>query len=267
MTFDKVSLAASNYSNSAPLIWSFWHGSRQAEVNLITDAAPSKCALMLDAQEVSVALTPVIEYQRIAETVIIPSCCVASKHQVRSVVLVTKGEDLKRAKTVALDVSSKTSVALTQIIFREFFGRKPEFVSAQPNIEKMLAKHDAALLIGDPALNLDRNKFRVFDIVEVWREFTGCGFVFAFWLARQEASESVQKIDFSKARDEGLEKIEEIMRFYAPQVMLPTLDFNRYLTQNITYSLDEELIKGLQLYYQLARKLNLIGTLKSLKFT
>ncbi len=266
MTVDKITLAASNYSNSAPLVWSFWHGFRQSDVNLITDAAPSKCALMLEAQEVAVALTPVIEYQRIAETIILPSCCVASKYQVRSVVLVTRGEDLKRAKTVALDVSSKTSVALTQIIFREFFGRKPEFVSAEPNIENMLAKHDAALLIGDPALNLDRSKFRVFDIVEVWREFTGCGFVFAFWLARRAVAESARKIDFAGARNEGLEKIEEIMKFYAPQVTLPTPDFHRYLTQNITYSLDEELIEGLQLYYQLAHKQNLIPELKLLNF-
>ena len=266
MTVDKISLAASNYSNSAPLIWSFWHGSRQSEVNLITDAAPSKCALMLESQEVAVALAPVVEYQRIAETVIVPDCCVASKYQVRSVVLVTKGEDLKCAKTVALDVSSKTSVALAQIIFREFFGRQPEFISARPNIEKMLAKHDAALLIGDPALNLDHHKFRVFDIVEVWREFTGCGFVFAFWLACREATEQARKIDFAAARDEGLQKIEEIMRFYVPQVNLPTSDFHCYLTENITYSLDAELLEGLQLYYRLASKLGLIPELKSLNF-
>ncbi|MEP6924435.1 MAG: menaquinone biosynthesis protein [Pyrinomonadaceae bacterium] len=259
-------LAASSYSNSAPLIWSFWHGLRQTEVNLMTDAAPSKCAEMLRQGEVSVALTPVIEYQRISETLIIPDACVGSKDQVRSVILVTKGDELKTAKSVALDFSSRTSVALTQIIFREFYDHQPEWIPHRPVIDEMLAKHDAALLIGDPALNLDREKFRVFDIVELWRGFTGCGFVFAFWLARQEAIEKVRKIDFARARDEGLTKVEEIMDFYSSEVSLARADFRRYLLENINYTLEEEMLSGLKLYYQLAHKNALIPDLKSLNF-
>lgn len=257
-------LAASNYSNSAPLIWSFWQGARRNEVEFLPDAAPAKCAEMLRQKQVEIALTPVIEYQRIAETVIIPQVCIGSKEQVRSVILVTKGDELKDAKTLALDTSSRTSIALTQIIFREFFGRHPEFVQHQPDIETMLERHDAALLIGDPALRVDSNKYRVFDIVELWREFTGCGFVFAFWLARREAVEQTRKIDFTAARDEGLENINEIIRFYEKSVPLNNQDFRRYLLENITYRLDEELIKGLQLYYRLAHKNGLINNLKPL---
>lgn len=259
-------MAASNYSNSATLIWSFWHGAQREKVIYLPDAAPSKCAEMLGQNKVEIALTPVIEYQRIAKTLIIPDCCIASKHLVKSVILVTRGDELKSAKTVALDVSSKTSVALTQIIFREFFARQPEWIAHEPDAEKMLETCDAALLIGDPALNLDPDKFRVFDIAQLWREFTGLGFVFAFWLARAEAAEQARELDFIGARDEGLEKIEEIIRFYTPQIKLSPANFYLYLTQNITYSLDEELKLGLQLYYKLARKLGLIENLKELEF-
>jgi chorismate dehydratase len=262
---DSPRLAASNYSNSAPLVWSFWHGAKQNEVEYLPDAAPSKCAEMLRQAAVEIALTPVIEYQRIANTVIIPEVCVASNEQVRSVILVTKGDELKNAKSVALDTSSRTSVALTQVIFQEFFSRKPEFVSHQPDIETMLAAHDAALLIGDPALRVDKAKFRVFDIVEIWREFTGLGFVFAFWLARKEALEAARKIDFTAARDEGLAKIDEIINFYSPVVPLERADFHRYLTQNITYHLNQELLDGLQLYFRLACKHNLINALRNLE--
>ncbi|HEX8265734.1 MAG TPA: menaquinone biosynthesis protein [Pyrinomonadaceae bacterium] len=259
-------LAASNYSNSAPLIWSFWKGSKNREVEYLPDAAPAKCAEMLGKGAVEIALTPVIEYQRIEDVLIVPQVCVGAREQVKSVILVTKGEDLRDAKSVALDVSSKTSIALTSIIFREFFEREPRFVSHAPDVEKMLAKHDAALLIGDPALRVDRKKYRVWDVAEIWREFTGKGFVFAFWLARKTSAAEARSIDFVGARDEGLGKIEEIIDFYLSQVTLGRNDFRRYLTENISYTLNDELLEGLQLYYRLAHKHNLIPKIKPIQF-
>jgi chorismate dehydratase len=259
-------LAASNYSNSAPLIWSFWKGSKQTEIEYLPDAAPAKCAEMLGSGAVEIALTPVIEYQRIEDVLIVPQVCVGAREQVKSVILVTKGKDLRDAKSVALDVSSKTSVALTSIIFREFFEREPKFVSHAPDVEKMLAKHDAALLIGDPALRVDRAKYRVSDVAEIWREFTGKGFVFAFWLARKTSAAEARSIDFVGARDEGLGKIEEIIDFYLSQVTLGRNDFRRYLTENISYMLNDELLEGLELYYRLSHKHNLIPAIKPIQF-
>jgi chorismate dehydratase len=258
-------LAASNYSNSAPLIWSFWKGVRRQTVEFLPDAAPSRCAEMLRTNAVDIALTPVVEFQRIIDCKIIPEVCVASRQSVKSVILVTKGEDLKQTKSIALDVSSKTSVALAKIIFREFFGRNPNSFSHAPDLEEMLLKADAALLIGDPALRVDRQRFRVFDIVELWREFTNLGFVFAFWLARR-GTNAAQAADFAAARDEGLRQIEQIIDFYLPQVLFDKTEFRQYLTENISYALDAELLAGLRLFYQLARKHNLIPNLKPLKF-
>lgn len=259
-------LAASNYSNSAPLIWSFWRGARRNEVEYLPDAAPAKCAEMLRENLVDAALTPVIEYQRIRETLIVPNVCVAARKKVESVILVTKGADLKLANSVALDVSSKTSVALTRIIFREFLGKTPEFVAHESDVEKMLETADAALLIGDPALRVNRAKYRIFDIVELWREFTGCGFVFAFWLVNQNAVKIIEQIDFAAARDEGLRKISEILDFYQKDVSLERADFEKYLTESIVYTLDDELFAGLRLFYQLAHKHRLIENIKPISF-
>lgn len=259
-------LAASNYSNSAPLIWSFWKGSKQGEIEYLPDAAPARCAAMLAQSEVEIALTPVIEFQRLADVLIVPQVCVGARERVKSVILVTKGEELKQVKSIALDVSSKTSVALIGIIFREFLNRKPDAFPHEPDLEAMLEEADAALLIGDPALRVDRERFRVFDIVELWREFTGCGFVFAFWLAQKRIAEQARKIDFVGARDEGLAKVEEIIDFYLPQVSLEENSFRRYLTGNVSYTLDDELQAGLQLYYRLARKHNLILEIKPIQF-
>lgn len=221
---------------------------------------------MLREKTVDVALTPVIEFQRLENTFIVPGVCVGAKEKVRSVILVTRGEELKTAQTVALDTSSLTSVALTQIIFREFFCAQPKFTAHVPDIEKMLSEHDAALLIGDPALRVDPARFRVFDVVELWRKFTDCGFVFAFWLANEKAKNEARQIDFGEARDEGIADIKEIMRFYAPNVGLSPNDFYRYLTEHITYTLDADLLEGLTLYYRLAHKNRLIDNLKLLQF-
>ncbi|MBA3568926.1 MAG: hypothetical protein H0W28_06185, partial [Pyrinomonadaceae bacterium] len=104
-------LAASSYLNSAPLIWSFVHGSRKGTVNL-TDPVPARCAELLEEGAVEAALIPVIEYQRIPDISLIPDVCVGSKGNVRSVVLVTKFPDLRKVRSVALDQSSRTSAAL-----------------------------------------------------------------------------------------------------------------------------------------------------------
>lgn len=234
------------------------------------DNAPARSAELLAQNRVSAALVPIIEYQRIEDVLLIPDVCVGAREQVRSVCLVTKDTDLKDVKSVALDVSSKTSVTLTKIIFREFLGFEPEYKNAEPNIEKMLDSADCALLIGDPALMIsdfgfriaDLSEIRKFDLVEIWREFTGFGFVFAMWMTRNKSCE----IDFAAARDEGLKHLDEIISNYETEINLPREDFKKYLSENISYSVDDSMQKGLELYFKLAHKHGLIERNRLLSF-
>src|SRR5258705_7326880 len=194
---DLPRIAASSYLNTAPLVWSFIHGSQRDAVELFTDTAPKRCAEMLVSGEVDAALVPVIEYQRIPDIVIIPNVCVGSRNAVRSVVLVTRRNNLKKVERVALDESSRTSVVLVQIIFREFLGFEPEWISAAPDLKAMLTAADAALVIGDPAMKIPRDQFRVFDLATLWHEFTGFGFVFAMGMVRNDSFEKVRSVDFA----------------------------------------------------------------------
>ena len=127
-------ISASSYSNTAPLIWSFLYGKHRGRYELILDNAPARSAELLAQNRIDAALVPVIEYQRIKDILLIPDVCVGAKEKVRSVCLVTKGEDLKDVKSVSLDISSRTSVALTKIIFREFLGFEPEYKISKPNL-------------------------------------------------------------------------------------------------------------------------------------
>ena len=266
-------IAASSYSNTAPLIWSFLYGANRGKYELVLDNAPARSAELLANNRVDAALVPVIEYQRIENVLLVPDVCIGARERVRSVCLVTKGEDLRDVKSVALDVSSKTSAALTKIIFREFLGFEPEWRDAEPNLNEMLESADCALLIGDPALSIadrglrnadlpEKDQFRKFDLAEIWKQFTGFGFVFAMWMTRNGSD----PIDFAEARDEGLRHLEEIISNYETEIALAKEDFRSYLAENISYSIDDSMRKGLALFFELAHAHNLIAARKPLRF-
>jgi chorismate dehydratase len=257
-------IAASSYLNTAPLIWSFTRGSRRGAVEL-TDAVPARCASLLAGGEVDAALVPVIEYQRISEIVVFADVCVGSRQRVRSVVLAIKVDNLKDVRRIALDESSRTSAALLRIIFREFLGFEPEWSSSAPDVGRMLTENDGALIIGDPAMTFAREGLRVFDLAALWHEHTGLGFVFAMWMMRFGASPAARRIDFAGARDEGLARTEEIVDVYEPLLGLSRNDLRTYLHENITFSMNEEMRAGLNLYFELAHKHGLIPALKPLK--
>jgi chorismate dehydratase len=260
-------VAASSYLNSVPLIWSFIRGTRQDEIELITDTAPARCADMLARGEVEAALVPVIEYQRIAELAVVPGVCVGSRGRVRSVMLVMRDEldGLRSVRKVALDISSRTSAALVKILFREFFEREPEWKERSPDVRAMLEENDAALIIGDPGMSFSRERVVVYDLAELWRKVTGLGFVFAMWMAREAALDGVRRIDFAGARDEALAHVEEIAASYQGAVNLSFAEIKAYLLENIAYELDEELRAGLDLFYRLAQKHGIIYEIRPLK--
>ena len=218
---------------------------------------------MLARDEVDAALVPVIECQRIPGVAIVPDVCVGSRSAVRSVVVASKLNNLKKIKRVALDESSRTSVVLVKIIFREFLGFEPEWETSLPNLKSMLARADAALIIGDPAMKISRDQFRVFDLATLWHDYTGLGFVFAMWMARVSNAAVVRAIDFAGARDEGLAHLEDIA---ASQQNLSLGEVKEYLTQKIAFRMGDDMKKGLELYFELAYKHQLIAKKKSVTF-
>lgn len=259
-------ISASSYSNTAPLVWSFLYGNNHGKVEIILDNAPARSAELLEAGRVDAALIPVIAYQLIDDVRLIPGVCVGAAERVRSVCLITRGMDLADVRSVSLDTSSRTSVSLTKIMFREFLGFEPAWSSSQPDIDEMLRGSDAALLIGDPALRLSAagaTPYRLFDLAELWHRYTGLGFVFAMWVSRNE----VIDIDFAAARDEGLAHLGEIAENYSHFTGIDADEMRVYLTQNISFEVDGAMQRGMELYFDLAAKNGLIPGVKPLRFT
>jgi chorismate dehydratase len=224
----------------------------------------------------------------------LPGVAIASRRPVRSILLVSR-VPVDQIRTVALDTSSMTSVALTKILFEKWLGGGRTFTSMEPNVEKMLAQHDAGLVIGDPALQIDRSRYLTLDLAEEWIRHTGKPFVFAFWAVRRQALQedalrgdglcgdgrirpSASRSDargtqdlattFQQSRDHGLEpaSLDHITREWAPRLGLTESDVRSYLTENIYYQLDAPCLEGLQLFYRYAAEIGALPAAPSIDF-
>lgn len=256
-------IAASIYLNAAPLCYSFRFGSQKDRCRFLPDVAPVRCSELLAEGRADAALIPVIEYQRIPDLKVAPGACVASNTSVRSVLLVSR-VPIREVRSVALDTSSRTSAALIQIILGRFYEMSPSYSSSPPAIEEMLRTNDAALIIGDPAMLINRSGVEVYDLAEEWRKHTGLPFVFAFWAVRSDSKAldggigGSDGVDFLAAKREGLEHVGELADLYAERLGLEQEDLLKYLTESIHYDLDAESLRGLELYYDLASQSGLI---------
>jgi chorismate dehydratase len=265
-------ISAISFLNTAPLMWDFEHGDA-AEDFTIEYTIPSACAAALAANEADIGIIPAFTYAEIPGLVILPNIAIASKDWVRSILLVSK-KPIEEIRTVAADTSSRTSVALTQVLFTKFFGGPRDLTPHPPQLEAMLRDHDAALLIGDPALQVPRDsKYHVYDLAHIWREKTRLPFVFAFWAVRLDAlNRKPQDLNLTKvfqtSRDHGLEpqNLDVIAKEWAPKLGLSEDDIRSYLTNNIHYYLDRENHAGLKLFLLYAHEIGLIPSVPELRF-
>jgi chorismate dehydratase len=267
----RLRISAISYLNTAPLMWDFEHGEAAHDFD-IAYTLPSACARSLAEGTADIGIIPAAAYAEIPGLQILPEVAIASRRAVRSILLVSK-VPIDKVRSVALDTSSMTSVALTKILFEKWLGGARTYTSMAPVIEQMLVGHDAGLLIGDPALQIDRSRFHTLDLAEEWIRYTGKPFVFAFWAVRNNAlQEAAPSLDlssvFQNSRDHGLEtsSLNQIAREWAPRLNLAEDDVRNYLTQNIHYHLDAGCLNGLQLFYRYAAEVGALPTVPQLQF-
>jgi chorismate dehydratase len=253
------------FLNAVPLGWGFTHGNCRDAFKLLFDV-PSVCAERLSLGDADVGLIPAIEYQNIPGLRIIPDIAIASRQEVRSVLCVGK-VPLQKVRTVALDTSSRSSVALLKIILHVFHRMEDvSYVAFDPEPDKMLQNCDAALIIGNPALRVNPTSLFVYDLALEWNRLTGLPFVFAFWAVRSGVELGQEVSLFYQSRAEGLRNIEAISSIYASKLGLSSDAIREYLTANLSYCLDEASLRGLHTFYELAAGLGLIASPRDLQF-
>src|SRR6266568_6637973 len=251
----RLRISAISYLNTAPLMWDFEHGTAGQNFDIVY-TLPAECAAQLAQGTADIGIIPSAAYATIPGLAILAGVAIASKRAVRSILLVSR-KPMAQIRSVALDSSSLTSAALARVLFEKCWGGGRQFNSLPPDLDSMLAGHDAGLLIGDPALKVNRSQYTTWDLAEEWIKFTGKPFVFAFWAVRQAAAKD-SSLDlaaiFQESRDHGLEptNVAQIAQAWATRVGMTEADVRKYLTSNIHYYLDDDCLDGMRLFYRYA---------------
>jgi chorismate dehydratase len=211
-------------------------------------------------------LIPAIEYLR-GDYAIVPNIAIASHGDVATVAVFTR-KPMDRVETLALDLSSRTSVALTRVLCAKHWNIAPKFTPAEPDLEAMLQKADAALVIGDPAFDIDPAKHHVtkVDLGGEWKAMTGLPFVYAMWVGRPGAASPSDVRALQDARDRGVANLPVIARQVSGGDSALEARALAYLRDNLRFDLGEAEQAGLRKFHELAAEISVVPGLKPLRF-
>lgn len=256
------------YLNALPLYRTL---ETREEVRVVR-VVPSKLAAMLERGECDAAIMPVVDFLRGTGEQIISDACIGTKTEgegnVRSVLLFHR-VPLEKIRSGAVDSSSHSSVALTRIILADAHGVLPPFIEHAPNLAQMLQAHDAALLIGDAALeakaavevSIDNAPHHILDLGAAWKELTGLPFVFAAWITRRGLDENAREElagVLQSARDEGFADLPQIVAGSPIKTTIPNAQIEDYLRHAIDFHLSDSHRKGMEEFRVRCEKYDLI---------
>ena len=274
----RIRIGAVGYLNARPLVYGL---ERDPRFDVRFDL-PARCAELLHAGQTDLGLIPSIEYLRAPGGPdayrVVPDLGVTSRGEVASVALFTTRE-MRDVRSISLDTSSRTSIALTRVMCARVFGIAPSFEAHAPELPEMLAGADAALMIGDKALFLDSGPVWLgsgaaaktvhvekIDLGAEWLRATGLPFVYAFWAGRPGMLEPGDVEALQRARDAGVAASDDVACAYLRDMPARQVLGMRYLRENIKYHLGAEEQAGLELFYRYAAEINVAPSSDGLRF-
>jgi chorismate dehydratase len=228
---------------------------------------PSVCARILHEGQVDLGLIPSIEYLHAPDYRFVPGVGIGSFGPIASVAIYTR-TDISDVRRIALDTSSRTSVALVKVLSHHRFGITPEFVPHGPDLAAMTRTCDAGLLIGDPAFDADHESLGLtkIDLGDEWTTMTGLPFVYAAWTGRAGAITDAGVRALQAAQEEGVGAVSAIAAEYARGDEQVAARAARYLRDNVRYGLGEREAAGLQLFLDYAADLGVAPRRRALEF-
>ncbi|VAX24058.1 Menaquinone via futalosine step 1 [hydrothermal vent metagenome] len=244
-----------DFLNSKPILYAMRQGLVKTPFELVIDT-PANLATMFHEKRLDIALIPSVEYGRSADAVIIPTLCIASVGKVESVLLFTEG-DIEKMETVCVDPKSRTSVTALKILLKEFYQKEPEIIVGDGDPETMLKTADGALLIGDLAYDIDKNRYVAHDLGEMWYRYSGLPFVHALLCCHkgERWDDAIESI--AQAKDIGL-KNRELIASHEGGSSARTGKLLDYLSERIHYDFGEEEKTGLIKFLTAAHEMGLV---------
>ena len=179
--------------NTLPVYHAFEEGLVSFEGELIKGAAERQHELLL-AGQLEVSTISSVEYPKsINNCLILPNVSVSADGPIYSTLLFSHlpVTELDR-KVVNVTSFSATSIALLKVLFDHYYHVEAQLCSVPPNLEKMMAEGDGALLVGEDAMRAyvkvrqEGLPYQVTDLGEVWKQFTSERMVYGLWVVRKD---------------------------------------------------------------------------------
>ena len=242
-----------DYLNARPL-WEALKDDPRIELKL---AIPSELARVIAEDEADVGLLPVAAAATIGDLRLLRNMAIGARGKVRSVAIVSE-KPLHELTSIALDLSSRTSVVLARLLLErrkltpDLFGATP--VDALARVQGATG----ALVIGDPALEAESRFPHRLDLAEDWLAWTGLPFIFAAWFARSGSVTREEEDIFRIAKQKGLARTGAIAAEHAARTGLDEASLRAYLTESIRYDLGDEELLGLERFWAESEKAGLL---------
>ena len=260
-----IRASAVEYLNARPLVEGL---DQRSDLFSLRFDVPVKCASLLHDKSVDLGLIPSIEYLRHPEYRVVPDIAVVSNGSVASVALFAS-RPVTALRSIAVDASSRTAVALLRVLCAEWFDIEPTFVTLRPDLPTMLKRCDAALLIGDAALYQEHetNGLDKVDLGEEWTAMTNLPFVWSFWVGRVGALDVAHIEALRVARDTGAKNLDRIADQYGGSADEESRAVARqYLHENVSYTFDDVARSGLKKFYGFAGDLRIVPSVGTVRF-
>ncbi|MEO7548442.1 MAG: menaquinone biosynthesis protein [Ramlibacter sp.] len=237
-----VRVAVVSYLNAQPLVRGL-RRSLGSDVELVLDI-PSRLPALLAGGAVDLALLPVAAIPAIPGARVVCDYGIAADGPVASVSLFSQ-VPMDQIEEVMLDDQSCTSVALAQLLLRDFWRTPVRFGQAQAGYIETLCGRRAGVIIGDRALREQTRFSFQWDLAAAWKEWTGMPFVFAAWVGVRTLPGGFLE-RFNAANEAGLATIGEIVTEHtgAPY------DVAAYFRDHLRFRLDARMHQGLALFLE-----------------
>jgi chorismate dehydratase len=265
-------------------MWDFEHpplDEALAKRYVVDRMTPAECAARLGDGRADIGLIPIASLATTPGLRILPGCTIASKGKVRSLILVHRASTSpSKVRSVAADAASRTTLVYARMMFHKWGNAEVPFLPMAADLDTMLERADAAILIGDPALlalEERNNQFErtgeelvYLDLAEEWRKLTGLAFVSAVWgvtqnvdapaagASRGAAVDKSVVQDVIRSRDHGLANIDALAAEWSNRFAIPDETIRTYLTANIHYVLDEECVEGMRGFFRMAAEYGIL---------
>lgn len=206
---------------------------------------PSKIADKLINGTIDVGLVPVTVVPKLKESHIITDFCIGANGDVASVCLFSE-VPIEKIQRVLLDYQSRTSVNLCKILLKHHWKMSPVIEDAKENYLQCIKGSTAGVVIGDRALAQRKISSYIYDLAGAWKSMTGLPFVFAAWVANKKLPDGFIQ-QFNDANATGLKNMDAVIE----ENKISVYDLKKYFTENISYTLDEEKLKGMDKFLEM----------------